>query len=560
MFLRQPDYTPTIAGLSHALAKKYGHAEAVIRDGSKVTYHQLDQQSAAVACALLAAGVGKGTRIGLLLPPTPEYVVLRLAIGRIGAVALPLSTLYQAPELQWVLDNAEIDHLIAADSFLRHDYLARLEEALPGLANAQAPYRLAAAPRLRSIWIIGDKARTWSLPASALFAGSAEIDQTMLTSIENHVTPADPFVIIYTSGCTANPKGVVHSQGAFVRHSYHMALDFYPFSQGDRIITPRAMFWVAGLVATLFYALQLGACIITTSDGSPANILRLIEQERATGLAGDAGWFDVLGDAPELVGAGYDIIRLNMDTAAIARNGRYLGPRIEARFGAPKHYPNARFARSFGMTETLGAHTSARWDELLPEDRPSWQGRPVPGVDLKIVDPQTREQLPNGEVGELLVRGYCVMLGLTGKERDETFDAEGYYATGDLCRLDDQGYLKFESRAGEMIKVHGANVAPLEVELALSGLLGIEKAGVVGIEMDGDTVLTAAVLMAPGRTLDEEAVRDALKRQLSSYKVPKRIVAMSESELPMTGSGKVKKAELVALLTDRMRKSSKEST
>ena len=152
------------------------------------------------------------------------------------------------------------------------------------------------------------------------------------------------------------------------------------------------------------------------------------------------------------------------------------------------------------------------------------------------------------------------MLGLTGKERDETFDAEGYYATGDLCRLDDQGYLKFESRAGEMIKVHGANVAPLEVELALSGLLGIEKAGVVGIEMDGDTVLTAAVLMAPGRTLDVEAVRDALKRQLSSYKVPKRIVAMSESELPMTGSGKVKKAELVALLTGRMRKSSKEST
>lgn len=549
--MRLPDYPPTIAGMVHAIAAKYGDAEAIVRDGRRLTYRELETQSALIARGLLAAGAGKGTQIALLMPPTPDYALYMLAIGRIGAVALPLSTLYQAPELQWVLDNAEVDHLIVADSFLRHDYLARLEEALPGLAGARPPFRLAAAPRLRSIRVVGAGSRPWSLPASALGREAGGITGEMLRSIEGKVAPGDPFVIIHTSGSTANPKGVIHGQGPFVRHSYQMAMDFYPFAGGDRIVTTRAMFWVAGLVATLFYALQAGVCLITTTDGSPENILRLIDEENATGLAGDSGWFDVLRDSAELRAAGIDVVRLNMDKAAFAKHGHYLSAQVQSRYGAPRHHPVGRIARTYGMTETLGGHTSARWDEVLPEDRPNWQGRAVPGVELRIVDPRTRQPLPPGETGELLVRGYCVMLGMTGKEREDLLDAEGFYATGDLCTLDAEGYLKFESRMGEMIKVHGANVAPIEVELALTGLLGIEKAAVVGIGEGGDTVLTAAVLMAPGRTLDEPAVTAELKRRLSSFKVPKRIVALGENELPMTGSGKVRKAELVALLSHR---------
>ncbi|MCK9542912.1 MAG: acyl--CoA ligase [Novosphingobium sp.] len=548
--MRLPDYKPTIDGLVHHIAAKYGDAEAIVRDGERLTFRELESRSALIAKALLAQGAAKGTRIGLLMPPTPDYALLLLAIGRIGAVALPLSTLYQAPELQWVLANAEIDHLVTVDRFLSHDYLARLEEALPGLADSRPPFRLAAAPRLRTVWVAGEGARAWSRPVTDLFAGSDAFDDAMLRGIEDKVAPGDPYVIIHTSGSTANPKGVIHGQGAFVRHSYQMAMDFYPFGEGDRVITTRAMFWVAGLVATLFYALQAGVCVITTNDGSPENVLRLIHDERGTGLGGDSGWFDVLRDSVELRDAGYDVVRLNMDKAAIARSGRYLSAQVARRFGAARHYPNERFARTFGMTETLGGHTSARWDELLPEDRPSWQGKPVPGVELKIVDPKTREPLSVGETGELLVKGYCLMLGLTSKERDEVFDAEGFYATGDLCTLDAQGYLKFEARLGEMIKIHGANVAPMEVELAMTGLMGIEKVAVVGVPKGHDVELTAAVLMAPGRHLDPAEVTAELKRRLSSFKVPRRIVAMTEDTLPMTGSGKVKKAELVAMLTD----------
>ena len=547
--MRLPDFDPTMVGLIHTIAEKYGDAQAVVRDGERVTFRQLESRSAAVAKALLAAGAGKGSRIALLMPPQPENAVFLFAIGRIGAVALPLSTLYQAPELQWVLDNAEVDFLITADRFLSHDYLARLEEALPGLAQARPPLRLHAAPRLRRIWTIDKDSRPWSEPASALFAGSDAFDDAMLRGIEAKVTPSDPWLIVYTSGSTAHPKGVVHGQGAFVRHTYQMSKDFYPFQEGDRIISNRAMFWVAGLVATLSYALQAGACVITTTDGSPKRVLELIEAENGMGLAGDSGWFDVLRDSAEFKEAGIDVVRLNMDKAGFARNGRFLSDKVEERYGPPRHYPAARFARSFGMTETLGAHTSARWDELLPEDRPSWQGKALPGVELRIVDPVTREILPPWQLGELMVKGYTLMLGLNGKERDEVFDADGFYATGDLCMLDEQGYLKFESRIGEMIKIHGANVAPLEVELAMLGLMGIEKVGVVGIEEGGETVLTAAVIMAPGRDLDAGAVTAQLKGKLSSFKVPRRIVVLSEAQMPQTGSGKIKKKELVALLS-----------
>lgn len=330
-----------------------------------------------------------------------------------------------------------------------------------------------------------------------------------------------------------------------------MGHDFYPFRSGDRIVSPRALFWVAGLMATLFYGLQTGACLISTTDGSPEAVLALILEEGANALVGDPAWFDVLRDSPEFASAGHGVVRLTMDVAAITQNGKFLSDHLSARSGEPHHVANDLFARSYGMTETLGAHTSLPAGEFLPADIPNWQGRPVPGVTLKIVDPETREALPCGQPGELLVKGYCLMLGLNGKERHETFDDEGYYATGDICQIDERGFLLFESRLGDMIKVHGANVAPLEVELAMMGLMGIEKGAVVGLYDVRDATLFAAVLMAEGRELDESAVIDDLKRRLSSYKVPKRIVAIGQDEMPMTGSGKIKKAELIALLEER---------
>ena len=544
----------TIPQMIRAIVTRYGDAEAIVGGGRRLTFRELDAESARIATALLAMGIGKGSRIALLMPQGPDFAGLFMGIARIGAVAAPMSTLYQAPELAWVLANAEIDHLITLDRFLNHDYLARLEEALPGLADAGTdPLLLEAAPRLRSIHVVGEASRPWAHDAGRLREGSAAIGETMLRGVEDRVKPADPLCIIHTSGSTAEPKGVIHGHGPFVRHGARMARYTYPFGPGTRIAAVRQPFWIAGLVAVFSYTLHGGACLLPTTDGSPGALLRLIEEEGANAMMGDSGWFDAMRQSDELIGAGIDVVRLTMDSAAFARNGRYLSDQVERRAGPPRHTPDARFARSYGMTETLGAHTSLPFPELLPEDRPSWQGHANPGVDHKIVDPETREPLPRGEIGELLVRGYCLMLGLNGREHNDVFDAEGFYATGDLCTLDAEGYLKFEARRGDMLKVHGANVAPIEVELALTGLMGIEKAAVVGLPAAGhDTTLVAVVQMAAGRVLDEAAVIADLKRKLSSFKVPRQIIAMTEAEIPATGSGKVKKPELTALLMARL--------
>ncbi|MBB4615461.1 class I adenylate-forming enzyme family protein [Novosphingobium taihuense] len=545
----QPPFPATVPGLIRSFAERFGDSDALVREGQCISFNGLASQSAAVAKALVGLGVSRGMRIAVLAPPGPDFVVTVLAAARIGAVIGPLSTLYQAPELAWVLARGGFAHLIVADGFLNHDYLSRLEEALPDLAQAEEGLLfIEAAPALRTIHVIGSGARPWSRSFSRLLEGDPRIDDTMLASLEERVTPADPVCIIYTSGSTAEPKGVVHGHGPLVRHAWQMGTTATAFGHGDRTITTRAMFWVAGFVATLFYALANGTCLLLTSDGSAANVLRLIEAEGATGLSGDVGWFDVLRDSEELASAGYDIVRLDMDTAGVAKDGTFLSDHLVARFGNPVHHPSQRIARSYGMTETLGAHTSLPIGVLLPEDRPNWQGRPMPGVELRIVDPSTKVELPVGETGELLVRGYCLMLGFDGRERHETFDSDGFYATGDLCRVDEAGYLKFEARRGEMLKVHGANVSPAEVELAMTGLMGIEKAALVGLERDGETIPVAAVLMAPGRTLDEQAVTTELRRRLSSFKVPKRIVALLETDMPMTGSGKIRKPVLAALL------------
>ncbi|MDB5446372.1 MAG: lcfB 1, partial [Phenylobacterium sp.] len=463
----------------------------------------------------------------------------------------------------WVLRHADIDILITVDRYLSHDYLARLEQAFPELAGQSGDRRLVLreAPYLRQIFTWGAQTRPWAKPAfetlHALADARPEIDEAFLAAVEANVTPADPLCMIHTSGSTAHPKGVVHGHGPMVRHSYQMGHRYWAAGAGDRIISIRPAFWVAGLSATLFHALHTGCTLITPPDNSPAAALKIIESEGATAITGDEGWFAALSEDTALAAAGYEIYRLSLDVCAIARRTetgvRCLNPEGPGLRDPPQHIAWERFARAFGMTEMLGAHTSLAPDELLPPDRPRYNGRPVPGEVLVIVDPTTREPLPAGEVGELLVGGYSLMQGLYKKERSETFTPEGLYPTGDLCRLDEEGYLAFSARMGEMIKVHGANVAPLEVELTLNSLPQIARSAVVGIDLKpGDTLLVAAVEMRPGERLDRAAMSAELRTRLSSYKVPKFFLALGAEEFPLTGSGKVRKSALQALVRERL--------
>jgi acyl-CoA synthetase (AMP-forming)/AMP-acid ligase II len=550
-----PPYTPTIANMLRHAADQHGDLELLVRGADRLTFAELDRRSLAAARALVAAGVGKGSHVGVLLPNGPEFAVAFMAAARIGAVVIPMSTLYQARELEWVLNHADIDTLILASSYLSHDYVARLEQALPALAgHTGGPLFLTETPHLRRIYVWGGFVPAWGQSAGDLEkANPSAVGDQLIRAMEAAVTPADHAFMIYTSGSTADPKGVVHTHGNSVRHSYQMATEYALPKSGERVLSSRPFFWIAGLSATLFYALHGGFCLVTPDAGDPKTYLRLMQAERADFVTGNGASFAAIAKQAADDESPLSLVQIVTDYAGVvirtSTPSRFVCARLETLIPAAEaERTRARMPSIYGMTETTSAYVSLPAPQRLPEDKVGANGVPAPGSFVRIVDPQTREPLPPGQPGELLAGGYSLMAGLHKKERHETFLGEVLYPTGDLCRVDEDGWVTFVTRLSEMIKISGANVAPLEVESLLNRREAIRESAVVGVEGKRGTELVAAVILHDGARLDEQALIAELKGELSSFKVPKRIVAMTDTGMPRTATGKIHKPSLQTLL------------
>lgn len=561
----EPDFLATIPAMLHAVADRFADNDAIVAGDTSLTYRELEAHSAEMAMGLLAMNVGKGDRVGILLPNGPDYAVVFMAITRIGAVAAPLSTLYQAAELQWVLGHAAISCLITAPQFRNHDYLARLEAALPGLAEQSAgAIAVPAAPFLRNVLVMGNNDRSWAEPLTGAIAGAKaarpEFNQAFLAAVEAQVRPSDPACVIHTSGSTANPKGVVHGHGPFIRHTYQMAISYTPLSQGDRVIGLRPFFWVAGLIAQLFYCWQAGACHVTIDSPSDATVLHAIDHHGVNVIAGDESWFQKLRYSSQLLDAGYEVFELSNEFCGVAQpdaNGkmRFLSENLAAKIPEPVHHHTDRFAWTFGMTEFQGAHTSSPWNVHGPSDRPRSSGRLIPGVEARVCDPKSHEILPPNTPGELEVRGYSMMVSMDGREMRDVLTNDGFYRTDDLTVIDDDGYITLIGRLGDGFKVKGANLAPLEVEMALLEFNAIELCCVVGVPLDQhrtDHTVVAVVHPRKQAQIDAVAIKSELKTRLSSYKVPDHIMVFALEDIPITGSGKIKRSELLAKVTQRL--------
>ncbi|HEX7034493.1 MAG TPA: class I adenylate-forming enzyme family protein [Pseudomonadales bacterium] len=553
-----PPYPPTIPSMLKAAASRHGDGELLVRGEERLTFAALERRSRDLARGLVASGVGKGSHVGVLLPNGPGFAVAFMAAARIGAVVLPMSTLYQARELKWVLRHADLDTLIVAPRYLGHDYLARLEQALPELTSrrGEALY-LTEAPHLRRVYVWGDAAPAWSRPAPAALDAAAEaspVTDALIAAMEEAVTPADPAFMIYTSGSTADPKGVVHTHGNSIRHSFQMATVYGLPKAGERVVSSRPFFWIAGLSASLFYALHGGFCLIVPDGPDPATYLELMERERADFVTGSAPVFAAIDKLARAGDRPLSVVQLVTDYAGVVeRRGdvpRFVCRRLEALFPAVEaERTRHRMPSIYGMTETTSAYASLPAPERIPEEKIGANGKPAPGAFVRIVDPETREPLPPDQPGELLVGGYSLMAGLYKKERHETFVGELLYPTGDMCSVDEDGWVTFVTRLSEMIKISGANVAPLEVEMLLNAREAIRESAVVGIDKDRRTELVAAVILHEGARIDEEQLITELKSELSSFKVPKRIVVVADAEVPRTATGKIHKPRLREMLS-----------
>ena len=468
-----PNHSATLPAMLKHLGEQHGDKVLASDSSRSLTYRQAERESRQLALGLLAAGVGKGTRVGLLMGNSPDWIAAWFAALRTGALVTGVSTFLKAPELAWVLKFADIDTLLMQDRYLRHDYVDNMERAFPELASARGgPLRLTDAPYLRSCWVWGEAAPGWARgnPADLRNLGrdAANLSAELLAGVEAEVSPADLAIVIFTSGSTAQPKAVVHTHGTVVRHAYTM-FDYSVRSPGTRILVLTPFFWIGGMLTTLLNTMIGGGELICPERPDPGFVLKLLRRELPDHLTGWAGQLNAIKEHPDFKPG--DFLRL-LPSHNTQRRAGVVGPPLDT--------PLPLVPNSLGMSETFGPHSGELDGVVLAQDRANSFGRAIDGIERKIVDPHGPAELPPGETGELLVRGYSVMQGYYKRERDECFEPDGFFRTGDLCAITGDGHLFFHGRGDETIKTSGANVSPREVELALMAYPEVADAVVLG--------------------------------------------------------------------------------
>jgi acyl-CoA synthetase (AMP-forming)/AMP-acid ligase II len=495
----------SVPSFLRAIAARYGDSVAVRldEDGKAVaslSFAQLERESAALAKGLIARGVGKGTRIGFIIGNNLEFVVTLVAIARIGAVAIPFSTLIKADEMVRTLRQSDVAGLFVQRSLLGHDLVDRLCDALPALRETSDPeLRLARVPYLR--WIISSgPALPPSIRAAGFFADVAgTVSEELLAEVESEVHATDQAVEIYTSGSMALPKGVRHDHGPLLFRSRYLR-DMQDVRPGQDRALNQPMFWVGGLMMALMPSLAGGA-VHVCAERTPTNSLMAM--------------------------------------------GSVLTDEDLARYG------QARTHWGLGMSETLGPYSYG--DILRAPGYPLCA--PLDHIaeryEVRVADEDDRP-VGDGEIGEIQVRGYAVTPRLHKVERSRFFTADGFYHTGDMG-LVEGSRINFVGRNGDMIKTAGSNVSPAEVEGEMQQLDEVHSAYVVGLpDAQRGQLVAAAVVPRDGVELDFAAIEEKLRQRLSSYKVPRAYVAITRDEVPMLFSNKVARRQIEAMLIARL--------
>jgi acyl-CoA synthetase (AMP-forming)/AMP-acid ligase II len=495
---------------------------ALVSEDGSIGWGALDAASRALAARLVRDGVAKGDRVGLLMPNGIDWVSAALAVMRVGAVLVPLSTLLRPPELLAQLRLAAVSQLIAVRSYRGRAYLDEIRSVAPALeARVRSGRRDATLPALRRLWTWGE------LP-------DAPAPARLVEALEDEVRPADDMVILFTSGSRGAPKGVIHTHGSALRATA-ASLEARTVRAGERLYVPMPFFWTGGFCTGLLSVLVAGATLLTEAAPEPERTLRFLERERATLFRGWPDQAARIAAHPAFASADLSSLRAGSLAAVLPPEKR---PR-----------PGAR-ANIFGMTETAGPYCGARLDVDLPEAEHGSCGRPFAGVEVRIVDFESGTPVAPGAPGEIQLRGPNLMRGICGRIRSELFDAAGWYATGDLGTLDADGYLWYAGRRDDMFKVKGATVYPTEVEAGLRSIPGVAQAFVTDVAAEGAAKEVAALVVS--KDADAARLADAARARLSAFKVPTLwLVVPSPEPVPTSATGKVDKPALQELLRSR---------
>jgi acyl-CoA synthetase (AMP-forming)/AMP-acid ligase II len=507
----------TMGGFLEDVAARFGPNEALVLDdplqgGTTVrwTYDELLAEARRVALGLLEVGHEPGDAVGILMGNRPEAVASIFGAALAGAVAVPLSTFAPRPELAFMVDAAEVRILLTQARLLDR----RFEDDVRDL------------PSLRHVATVGTD--SWDD-----FLGSGTLRPPA-------VTPDDDALVIFSSGTTSTPKGILHGHRAPTLQFWVQA-QLFGRHERTRMFSALPIFWTAGLNTAMGATLAAGGCWVMQETFEPGEALSLMERERVTepytlphqtgALEEHAAWTTT--DLSSLTSV--------FGKSAFARHPTVTG---DTTWMMPVGY---------GLSESCAFFVSHSWNTPRQLTKQS-MGKLLPGNQLRVVDPDDGRPLGPGELGELAIKGPTLMRRYLGKDPAECFDGDGFFHTGDAGYVDDDGFVHYEGRRTEMIKTGGANVSPAEIEVQLRACPPVKLSRVVGVpDPRLDQIVVACLVLKDGAEATEDDIRRFLKERVATYKVPKRVLFFDDGEIPMTSSDtKVLDDDLVALVRQRL--------
>ncbi|MEM8817180.1 MAG: class I adenylate-forming enzyme family protein [Pseudomonadota bacterium] len=513
----------TLGDLLLLAADQYPDTAAVVLPDKRVSYGELAERAMLKARALRALGIGPGDHVGLLLPTSMDFVETLFGIAMLGAVTVPINARYMPPELAYVIDNADLVAVLTTDEFDEAvNFVERLHAALPELESATDPMalQLNAAPKLRNVVVAGNTQAAGMLTQTEFdaLAGRTPEDDVHLRRLQTRL--GSTCLILYTSGTTANPKGCMISHEAMVRNSMALA-DRYELGADDSFWSPLPMFHIAAILPLAASAAR-GSTYVTTPHFKAGEALEMLEAEKVT-CTYPCFW-TIMGDLINHENfEKADLSRIRLMNANFAVQPAVVGETME------KAMPKTVYVGTFGMTETAGTVTTSALDHTR-EQRFTRLGVPLAGLEIKAVDEDGRE-LSSGERGEALIRGYSLFTEYykAPEKTAEALDEDGWFHSGDMISIDEDGQVMFHGRIKDMLKVGGENVAAVEIETYLQTHEAVKLAQVVGIPDPRLQEIPAAfVELKEGHSLGEEELIAFCKGKIAGFKIPRHVRFVNE--------------------------------
>jgi len=494
--------------------------------GIRMTYAELGAEVDRLARGLVAAGIEKGDRVGIWAPNRTEWVLTQYATAKVGAILVTINPAYRSHELGYVLRQAGIRMVVLAPSFKSSDYVAMVAAARDGC------------PDLEHVVVFGQQ--SWT----DLLGRCDEVSPERLTMVQAGLEPDDPINIQYTSGTTGFPKGATLSHRNILNNGYLVG-ELCRYTEQDRICIPVPFYHCFGMVMGNLAATTHGACMVIPAPGfDPAATLSAVAEERCTSLYGVPTMFIAEWALLESEGSAEGEAVPAYDLSTV-RTGIMAGSPCPASMMEKLIDAGIdEMTICYGMTETSPVSTQTRTDDSF-ERKVGTVGAVHPHLEIKVVDPVTRETLPRGEAGEFCTKGYSVMLGYWNEpEKTAEVLVDGWMHTGDLAVMDADGYVQITGRIKDMVIRGGENIYPREVEEFLHTHPDVLDAQVVGVpDSRYGEELCAWVRMRDGvEPLTAQALREYAAGRLAHYKVPRYVRIVDE--FPMTVTGKVRKVEM----------------